>query len=91
MALCIYLHQHHHHRPNRNWAVLGHNEFTADGCLSMHNKLRERHTDTNPVTYDKDLEKSARQSAEFLNVLSGGTETDGYVFFFSPFDLMLFF
>lgn len=46
--------------------VDGHMEFTSDGCLAAHNKLRALHEGTNDVQYDTTLEKSAKEAAEFL-------------------------
>lgn len=60
--------------------VYGHLEFTTKGCLAAHNKLRALHLNTNDVTYDNELEKSAKEVAELLQF--GDNTIDSYVFCF---------
>ena len=71
ITLCIYFYT----EPG-DWLVQAHNNFTRDGCLAIHNALRKRHADTNAVTYDVELESSARLSATFLSSSSNSEKTE---------------
>ena len=51
-----------------------HLDFTIEGCLSAHNALRGRHEETSNVEYDTDLEKSAKDVADFLRVTDDSTD-----------------
>lgn len=58
-----------------SYVTHAHKEFTPEGCLAIHNKLRALHKDTNDVMYDAELEKSAKDSAQFLS-FSDSSEVD---------------
>ncbi len=40
--------------------------FNGKECLDIHNKLRKRHDQTQPLKYSKELEKSAQAYADKL-------------------------
>lgn len=55
--------------------TIGIQSFTGQQCLEAHNKLRAKHSKTDPLRYSKELEKEAQAYADLL-AKNDGDRTD---------------
>ena len=46
--------------------TVGIHSFSGQQCLQAHNKLRSKHSKTEPLKYSKELEKEAKAYADLL-------------------------
>ena len=47
-------------------SIIGIYAFTGQQCLEAHNRLRSKHSKTEPLKYSKELEKEAQAYADLL-------------------------